>query len=158
MIRLALYEPEIPQNTGTLLRLGSCLGITLDVIEPCGFGLSNALLRRAGMDYIDSATYKRHASWQEFFTFSKKEGRRLIFLTPSAPVAYIDFIFDSKDTLILGRESSGIPAEVAHEIPYHLKIPMQRDQRSLNVAIAGALVLGEALRQTHSFYQEGVSK
>ncbi|MDP4840462.1 MAG: tRNA (cytidine(34)-2'-O)-methyltransferase [Alphaproteobacteria bacterium] len=148
MIRLALYQPEIPQNTGTLLRAGACLGVRLDIIEPCGFGLSDARLKRAGMDYVELANYTRHTSWQSFKEQTQEENKRLVYLTPHSDLSYTDFEFTSQDILILGRESDGLPEDVAREIPYHITIPMLEGRRSLNVALAGAMVLGEALRQT----------
>lgn len=147
MIRLALYQPEIPQNTGTLLRAGACLGVKLDIIEPCGFGLSDTRLKRAGMDYVEIAQYTRHTSWQVFEEQAKENQKRLVYLTPHGDVSYTDFEFTSQDILILGRESDGLPKDVAQEISHHIAIPMIEGRRSLNVALAGAMVLGEALRQ-----------
>lgn len=148
MIRLALYQPEIPQNTGTLLRAGACLGVQLDIIEPCGFGLSDARLKRAGMDYVEIANYTRHTSWQSFKDQAQKNKNRFVYLTPHSKVAYTDFDFTRQDILILGRESDGIPESITQDIPHHITIPMVEGRRSLNVALAGAMVLGEALRQT----------
>ena len=148
MIRLALYQPEIPQNTGTLLRAGACLGVQLDIVEPCGFGLSDARLKRAGMDYVEIAHYTRHTSWQSFKDTAQENNNRLVYLTPHSKVSYTDFDFTPQDILILGRESDGLPKDVAQEIPHHITIPMIEGRRSLNVALAGAMVLGEALRQT----------
>ncbi len=148
MIRLALYQPEIPQNTGTLLRAGACLGVQLDIIEPCGFGLSDARLKRAGMDYVEIANYTRHTSWQSFKDQAQKNKNRLVYLTPHSKVAYTDFDFTRQDILILGRESDGIPESITQDIPHHITIPMVEGRRSLNVALAGAMVLGEVLRQT----------
>ena len=147
MIRLAQYQPEIPQNTGTLLRTCACLGITLDIIDPCGFGLSDGRLKRAGMDYVDLAHYKRHVSFDVFLNWSKIENRRLVYLTPHAKTSYLDFAFTPTDTLVLGRESDGIPEHHAQHMEHAIKIPMQESRRSMNVAIAGGIVLGEALRQ-----------
>lgn len=147
MIRIALFEPEIPQNTGTLLRLGACLGIEVDIVEPCGFAFSDRKMRRAGMDYVDKVSYVRHDSWEAFR--EKNDHRRLVLLTPRAPISYVDFTFDKGDTLLLGRESDGVPPSVYDEVHHRVTIPMMPDVRSLNVALAGALVLGEALRQTN---------
>lgn len=149
MIRIALFEPEIPQNTGTLLRLGACLGVGVDIIEPCGFILSDRKLRRAGMDYLDKIDVKRHDSWDAFRTSTLD--RRLILLTPSASLSHVDFDFQDQDTLLLGRESDGVPPFVFDQVHCHVTIPMAPGMRSLNVAVAGALVLGEALRQTNTF-------
>ena len=154
-MRLALYQPEIPQNTGTLLRLCACWGVPLDIIEPCGFSISDARLRRAGMDYIERAQFQRHPSWasfQEIFL------GRIVLLTPHATVNYIDFSFSSQDILLLGRESVGVPPEVAAEIKFHLKIPMLPQRRSINMALSGAIVLGEALNQTQHFSRMFQSK
>jgi tRNA (cytidine/uridine-2'-O-)-methyltransferase len=147
-IRLALYQPDIPQNTGTLLRLSACLGVALDIIEPCGFLLSDARLRRAGMDYLDLAALRRHESWERF---QQARRGRLLLLTTAAETCYQDFAFQPGDTLLLGRESAGAPPEVHAAADARLLIPMQPGRRSLNVALAGAMVLGEALRQTGGF-------
>ncbi len=148
MIHLAQFQPEIPQNTGTLLRTAACLGITLDIIDPCGFGLSDRRLKRAGMDYLDLAHYKRHLSWDHFNDYCQIKKRRLVYLSPHAKTSYLDFEFKENDTLLLGRESDGIPLDITDTIAHQLTIPMCDGTRSMNVAIAGALVLGEALRQT----------
>lgn len=147
MIRLALFEPEIAQNTGTLLRLGACLGVELDIIEPCGFGLSDTNLKRAGMDYIERSSFRRHTNISSFNETCKLENRRCIYLCPEAETDYLEMTYHPGDTLVLGRESSGIPEDIARIFPKRVKISMQPDRRSLNVAIAGAIVLSEALRQ-----------
>jgi len=147
-MRLALYQPEIPQNTGTLLRLGACLGVPLDIIEPCGFPLSDAGLRRAGMDYLERASLTRHQGWEDFL---KACSGRLILMTPHTSHSFLDFIFEKDDTLLLGQESSGVSLTIVQQIQIHLKIPMLPDRRSINVALAGAMVLNEALRQTKLF-------
>ncbi|HEY2446441.1 MAG TPA: tRNA (cytidine(34)-2'-O)-methyltransferase [Rhizomicrobium sp.] len=147
-MRLALFEPDIPQNAGALIRLGACLGVAIDVVEPCGFLWSNAKLRRAGLDYLGHAHVVRHASWAEFF--AKRPGR-LVLLTTAADRAYTDFVFAENDTLILGRESAGAPAQVHDAADARLRIPLRSGLRSLNVAQAGAMALGEALRQTGGF-------
>ena len=147
-LRLALYQPDIPQNCGTLMRLGACLGVPLDVIEPCGFVLSDRLLQRAGMDYLDKATLTRHADWE---AFRAQLPGRLILLTTAGEQPYHAFAFQPDDTLLLGRESAGVPQEVHEAADARLAIPMQAGLRSLNVAVAGAMVLGEALRQTGGF-------
>ena len=150
MIRLAQYQPEIPQNTGTLLRAVACLGVELDIIDPCGFGLSDSRLKRAGMDYVELSQYTRHVSWQAFQDKVKQDNRRLVYLTPHSDLPYTDFDFSAQDTLILGRESDGVPENVSLDIPHHITIPMIEGRRSLNVALAGAMVLGEALRQLNN--------
>lgn len=150
-MRLALYQPDIPQNTGTILRLAVCLGLPVDVIEPCGFVLSDRRLRRAGLDYLADATLVRHASWHAF-----QAGRtgRLVLLTTAGPTAYADFAFRRGDVLLLGRESAGVPPEVHAAADARLRIPLQPGRRSLNVAVAAAMVCGEALRQTGGFARE----
>lgn len=148
-MRLALYEPDIPQNTGTMLRLAACLGLGVDIIEPCGFVLSDARLRRAGMDYLDGVAMTRHASWPRFR--AERPGGRLILLTTRADEIYTDFAFAPDDTLLVGRESAGVPEAVHDAADARLRIPLRPGRRSLNVAIAAAMVAGEALRQTGGF-------
>jgi tRNA (cytidine/uridine-2'-O-)-methyltransferase len=147
-VRLALYEPDIPQNAGSLMRLGACLGVGVDVIEPCGFLLSDRNFRRAGMDYLKSADIRRHESWARF-----REGHegRLVLLTTRGDMAYTDFGFQPGDTLLMGRESAGVPEAVHAAADARLIIPLLAGLRSLNVAQAAAMVLGEALRQTGGF-------
>jgi tRNA (cytidine/uridine-2'-O-)-methyltransferase len=148
-MRLVLYEPDIPQNAGSLLRLGACMGIPIDIIEPCGFVFSDAQFRRAGMDYLEQAVLVRHASWQHYL--ADGQGGRIVLLTSKANTTYIDFAFDSDDRLMLGRESAGVPDFVHERADARLRIPLKSGLRSLNVAQAGAMVLGEALRQTGMF-------
>ena len=148
-MRLALFEPDIPQNTGALLRLGACLGVPVDIIEPCGFLWSDAKLKRAGMDYLGLVALTRHASWDAFRRTT--EGSRLVLLTTKGAQSYLDFVFAPSDILLLGRESAGVPDEVHACADTRLLIPMREGLRSLNVAMAGAIVLGEALRQTKGF-------
>ena len=147
-MRLALYEPDIPQNAGALMRLGACLGVGIDVIEPCGFLLSDRNFRRAGMDYLKSADIRRHASWAQF---RSGFAGRLVLLTTRGAMAYTDFAFSPSDTLLLGRESAGVPDDVHQAADARLVIPLLPGLRSLNVAQAAAMVLGEALRQTKQF-------
>ena len=151
-MRLALYQPDIPQNAGALLRLGACLGVPVDIIEPCGFLLDDRRLRRAGMDYLDLADMARHSSWAAYHAahLADQTGR-LILLTTAATQAYTDFAFAPGDSLVLGRESAGVPPEVHAAVQARLAIPMRAGVRSLNVALAAAMVLGEALRQTQHF-------
>lgn len=146
-MRLALYQPEIAQNTGTLLRTCACLNVGIDIIEPCGFVFSNGKLRRSGMDYIDHVNLIKHASWEDFF---RKNTNRLVLLTPHTDTSYYDFNFQKDDILLLGQESSGVPDEVFRQCDAAIKIPMHGFMRSLNVAIAGSIVLGEAIRQVFS--------
>ena len=152
-MRIALYEPDIPQNAGSLMRLGACLGVGIDIIEPCGFLLTDRNFRRAGMDYLKSADICRHSSWARFHEeFSAPPGaRRLVLLTTKADMAYCDFGFAPGDTLLVGRESAGVPDEVHEAADARLVIPLRPGLRSLNVAQAAAMVLGEALRQTAGF-------
>jgi len=147
-MRLALYQPDIPQNTGAMLRLAACLGVSVDIIEPCGFLLDDRRLRRAGMDYLDSVEIARHLSWERFAEARARDSGRLVLLTTAGEVPYCDFRFRAGDTLLLGRESAGVPAAVHGAVDARLVIPMQNGMRSLNVALAAAMALGEALRQT----------
>jgi tRNA (cytidine/uridine-2'-O-)-methyltransferase len=150
-LRLALYQPDIPQNCGTLLRLAACLGVAVDILEPCGFVLSDARLKRAGMDYLGQAEMRRHSSWEAFRRLQAPSGRRLVLLTTKGETAYADFAFRPDDLLMVGRESAGVPPEVAAAADARLVIPLKPGLRSLNVAVAASMVLGEALRQTGGF-------
>ncbi len=143
-LRLVLYQPEIPQNCGAMLRLGACLGVGLDLIEPLGFIWDDRRLRRAGMDYRDLADCRRHSSWE---AFRAVERGRLVLLTSRAPQSYLDFGFRPGDRLLLGRESAGVPEALHQEADATVTIAMQPGARTLNVALAAAMVLGEALRQ-----------
>jgi len=147
-MRLALYQPDIPPNTGTILRLGACMGVPVDIIEPCGFPFSDRSLRRAGMDYIDHARIERHLSWKDFLAASRQSAGRIVLLTTRATESYADFAFRRDDVLLLGRESAGVPEEVHRAADARIRIPMENCVRSLNVAVAASMVLGEALRQT----------
>ena len=147
-MRIALYEPDIPQNTATLIRLGACLGIGVDIIEPCGFVFSDSGFKRAGLDYLDRAEISRHSSWNAFAAQTKN---RLVLLTTKAELPYTAFDFNEDDVLLLGRESAGVPDEVRAHADFALRIPMKPGLRSINVAMAGAMVMGEALRQTNGF-------
>lgn len=144
-LRLALFEPDIPQNTGTLIRLGACMGVPVDIIEPCGFAFTDKSLKRAGMDYLERATIHRHDSWEKFL--ESLDGGRIVLLSTRAAEPYTGFSFAPDDTLLLGRESAGVPDEVHERADARVLIPMADGARSLNVALAGAMVLGEALRQ-----------
>lgn len=150
-MRLALYQPDIPQNTGAILRLAACLGVGVDVIAPCGFAFHDRGLRRAGLDYLDYAALTRHRSWRAFLDSRADACERLVLLTTRAETPYTAFAFRADDTLLLGRESAGAPAEVHRIADARLRIPIRAGLRSLNVAIAAAMVLGEALRQTGGF-------
>lgn len=147
-MRLALYEPDIPQNTGTLMRLAACFNLSVDIIEPCGFVFNDQKMRRAGMDYLDIVDYTRHDSWEKFY--ASHQGR-IVLLTTKGSEPYQKFTFKSDDILLLGRESAGVPDFVHQAADARLRIPMRPEARSINVAVSGAVVLGEALRQTGSF-------
>ena len=150
-MQLALYQPDIPQNAGALLRLSACLGVPVDVIEPCGFVFDDRKLRRAGMDYLESAHYLRHSSWSAFHDHLRGEGRRLVLLTTRGEIRHDRFSFQPGDTIMVGRESAGVPPEVAAVAAARIRIPMVTGPRSLNVALAAALVTGEALRRLDAF-------
>jgi tRNA (cytidine/uridine-2'-O-)-methyltransferase len=155
-VRLALFEPDIPQNTGTLLRAAACLAVPVDVIEPCGFVFSDRRLRRAGLDYLGRVALTRHVSWQAFRAArATAPAGRLVLLTTRAPVPYTRFQFQAGDVLLVGRESAGVPEEVAHAADARVRVPMAPGTRSLNVAIAAVMVLGEALRQLDGFPAAG---
>lgn len=149
-MRIALFEPDIPQNAGAIMRLCACLGVPVDFIEPAGFVMSDRHLRRAGMDYLDHLTLDRHISWTAFATGRATTGR-LVLLTTHAEAAYTDFAFCADDTLLLGRESAGVTDAVRARCEAAIRIPIRDGLRSLNVATAAAMVLGEALRQTAGF-------
>jgi tRNA (cytidine/uridine-2'-O-)-methyltransferase len=150
-MRIALYEPDIPQNTGTILRLGACLGVPVDVIAPTGFDMTDRTLRRAGLDYLPHVEIVRHPSFAEFEAARRLRTCRLVLLTTRGSMTYTSFAFRPDDTLLLGRESAGVPDPVHELADARLRIPMQPGLRSLNVAVACAMVLGEALRQTGGF-------
>ena len=145
-MRLVLFEPDIPANTGTMIRLGACLAVPIDIIEPAGFAFSVRTLKRAMLDYAPLAEIVRHASWRAFL--EARGGDRLVLLTTRAPLAYTEFAFRGDDVLLVGRESAGVPEAVHERVDARLRIPMGAGARSLNVAAAAAMALGEALRQT----------
>lgn len=147
-MRLALYQPDIPQNTGSILRLAACMGVAVDVVEPAGFPFSERRFRRAGMDYLDHVEITRHSGFAAFDAARRSAGRRLVLLTTAGDTVYTSFPFRPGDTLLLGRESAGVPAEVHGAADARLLVPMRPGMRSLNVAMAAAMVLGEALRRT----------
>jgi tRNA (cytidine/uridine-2'-O-)-methyltransferase len=147
-MRLALYQPDIAQNAGTILRLGACLGVAVDIIAPAGFDMTDRALRRAGLDYLTQAEIARHASFADFEAARLASGSRLILLTTRGETPYTGFAFRASDTLLLGRESDGVAEAVHRAADARLRIPMRAGLRSLNVAVAAGMVLGEALRQT----------
>jgi len=151
-MRLCLFEPDIPQNAAAIVRLGACLGVPVDIVEPCGFLFSEAGFRRAGLDYVERAEIVRHRSWA---AFRAAAAGRVVLLTTKAPLPYTAFAFRADDILLLGRESAGVPDDVHDAAEARLCIPLRRGLRSINVAQAGAMVLGEALRQTAGFPVEG---
>lgn len=147
-MRLALYQPDIPQNAGTMMRMAACLGVALDLVEPAGFDASDRNLRRAGLDYLGHLDLTRHASFAAFEAARASAGSRLVLLTTQGATAYTEFAFAPCDTLMVGRESAGVPADVHGVADARVVVPMRAGLRSLNVAVAAAMVLGEALRQT----------
>jgi tRNA (cytidine/uridine-2'-O-)-methyltransferase len=148
-MRLALFEPDIPQNLGAFIRLSACLGVPLDIIEPCGFPVDDKRIRRAAMDYYDLATLARHSSWAAFRR--NHPPGRLVLLTTRGAAAFPALAFRPDDILLVGRESAGVPDEVHDAADLRLRIPLQKGARSLNVALAAAMVVSEALRQTAGF-------
>jgi tRNA (cytidine/uridine-2'-O-)-methyltransferase len=150
-MRIALYEPDIPQNAGTILRLAACFGVEAHIIEPAGFPTSDRAFRRAGMDYLEHVTLLRHADWTRFDAWRKEARARLVLFTTRATTSFLDYRFQAGDVLLFGRESAGVPDQVHTAADARLVIPMRQGLRSLNVAVAAALALGEALRQTDGF-------
>lgn len=155
-MRIALYEPDIPQNAGSVLRTAACFAVAVDIIEPCGFVWDEKRLHRAGMDYLDGVDMVRHSSWQQYYEGQQAENTsgRLVLLTTKGAVPYAGFVFHADDTIVLGRESAGVPDAVHSAADARIRIPMAIGMRSLNVAVAAALVIGEALRQLDAFPSE----
>ncbi len=147
MPHIALYQPDIPGNTGTILRFAACMGVGVDIIEPAGFRLDDKTLKRAGMDYLELASLTRHASWDVFEEWRLREQKRLILITTKATIGYTDFSFRPDDILLFGRESAGVPENVHNAADERLLIPMVKEARSLNLALSVSMVMGEALRQ-----------
>lgn len=147
-LSIALYQPDIAGNTGTILRLAACLGLAVDVIEPAGFDLSDRNLRRAGMDYLSSVQLTRHIDWRHFEEWRAGTGRRLVLASTKAAGVYTDFSYRPNDILLFGRESAGVPDHVHEIADGRVLIPMRPGQRSINVAMSAAMIAGEALRQT----------
>jgi tRNA (cytidine/uridine-2'-O-)-methyltransferase len=146
-LRIALYQPDIPGNTGTILRMAACLGLGVDVIEPAGFDLSDRNLKRAGMDYIASVALTRHVNWERFEEWRSASGRRLVLASTKAALPYTRYDFRPDDILLFGRESAGVPDHVHERADGRILIPMADGQRSLNIAISAAMIAGEAIRQ-----------
>jgi tRNA (cytidine/uridine-2'-O-)-methyltransferase len=147
-MRIALYEPDIPQNTGTILRLCACLGFEAHIIEPAGFPVTDRAFRRAGMDYLDRVKIVRHVSFAAFDDWRRGEGARLLLLTTRAERSYFDYDYRASDIILLGRESAGVPDAVHAAADERLRVPIREGLRSLNVAVAAAMVAGEVVRQT----------
>jgi tRNA (cytidine/uridine-2'-O-)-methyltransferase len=148
---LALHQPDIPQNTGTLLRTGACLGVAVHVIEPAGFPVTDRALRRAGLDYLDHVEIVRHVSTEAFLEAMTEQGRRVVAVETGDGIPHVDFDFTAADVLLLGRESAGLPEALTKRCAARVTIPMRGGFRSLNVAVAGAIAIGEALRRTGGF-------
>ena len=149
-MRVALYQPDIPQNTGNIFRLGACLGVSVDIIEPTGFIFDDKKFKRSAMDYIDNIDYKRHIDWQHFYDWSLEKKYRLILMTTKAKKSLYRFKFHSSDILLFGRESAGVPDCVHELVDHRLTIPMKAGVRSINLSSSVALILGEGLRQTNN--------
>ncbi len=147
-LKIALYQPDIPGNTGTILRFAACMGLSVEIIEPAGFILSDKNLRRAGMDYIAAVTMTRHVNFEQFENWRRESGRRLVLASTKAAVPYADFDYRENDILLFGRESAGVPDQVHDSADARVLIPMADGQRSINVALSAAMITGEALRQT----------
>ena len=146
-MRIALFEPDIPQNTGNIFRLGACLGIEVDIIEPTGYVFDDKRFKRSSMDYINHIKYKRHLDWEVFYKWSKKNNFRLILLTTKSKQKYTEYQFKNNDILLFGRESAGVPQSIHDIFDGQLTIPMKKNLRSINVSSSVALVVGEACRQ-----------
>ncbi|MEH3144134.1 MAG: tRNA (cytidine(34)-2'-O)-methyltransferase [Methylobacterium frigidaeris] len=151
MLRLALYQPDIPQNTGTMLRLAACLGAAVEIIEPAGFDTSDRHLRRSGLDYLDHVAITRHRSWTAFADWRAQAGVRLVLATTAGALPYTAFGFRDGDCLLVGRESAGVPDAVHAAADARVAIPLRAGMRSLNVAVAAGMILGEAMRQVGGF-------
>lgn len=150
-MRLALYQPDIPQNMGAIIRIAACFRVPVDVIEPCGFPFDEKRLRRTAMDYGEACELARHLSWADYISTFRKSSNRLVLLTTASEVSHADFVFEPTDTLMLGRESHGVPSEVHQAADHCIRIPIAKGLRSLNVSVAGAIALYEALRQLGKF-------
>ena len=150
-MRLALYQPDIPQNMGAIMRIAACFRVPLDVIEPCGFPFDEKRLLRTAMDYGQACDLLRHRSWADYLGVLRQGPGRLVLMTTAAKVSHADFAFSASDTILLGRESHGVPPEVHQAADHCIRIPIAKEHRSLNVAVAGAIALSEALRQVGIF-------
>ncbi|MBX3573669.1 MAG: tRNA (cytidine(34)-2'-O)-methyltransferase [Mesorhizobium sp.] len=146
-LHIALYQPEIPGNTGAILRLAACFSATVDIIRPIGFELSDKTLKRAGMDYLEIAAIREHADFAAFEEWRRESGRRLVLMTTKAATAYTGFAFRPDDVMMLGRESAGVPEDVRALADAELRIPIRAEARSLNLGMSAAITLSEAVRQ-----------
>ena len=149
-MRIALFEPDIPQNAGNIFRLGACLGIRIDIIEPAGFVIDDKRLKRASMDYYDYLDLTKHVSWEKFYEWSKKNSFQLILLTTKSQKSYYDYKFQPKDIILFGRESAGVPDYVHEAVHERLTIPMIKGPRSINLSSSVSMVAGEMIRQLKS--------
>ncbi len=149
-MRIALFEPDIPQNAGNIFRLGACLGIPIDIIEPTGFVIDDKRLKRASMDYYDYLDLTKHISWEKFYEWSKKNSFQLILLTTKSQKSYYDYKFQAKDIILFGRESAGVPDYVHEAVDERLTIPMIKGPRSINLSSSVSMVAGEMIRQLKS--------
>ena len=150
-LSIALYQPDIPQNTGTILRMAACLDLHVHIIEPCGFALNDRTLKRAGMDYLERSQFTKHLSWDHFLSWAKGEDKRLLLATTKAEASFLEMTFESGDILLFGRESVGVPDDVHEIADIRMTIPMREGERSLNLAISTAMVATEAMRQLKAF-------
>ena len=153
-MRLILFQPDIAQNTGTMMRLCACVNLGIDIIEPCGFIFNDKAMRRAGMDYLDMVDYRRHNSWADFLQYREnhpEEYGRIVLMTTKASIPYFDFEFKEDDVILMGRESAGVPEEVHKLVDAKVVIPMNEKARSINVAVSATMVIGESLRQCNLF-------
>lgn len=153
-MRLALFQPDIPQNTGTLMRFCACLDLPMDIIEPCGFIFNDKAMQRAGMDYLGMVNYRRHSSWKDFLRCREEhpdEYGRIVLMTTHASKPYTEFSFQPNDVILMGRESAGVPQEVHRQADARIVIPMNENARSINVAVSAVMVVGEGLRQIDGF-------
>ena len=153
-MRLVLFQPDIAQNTGTMMRLCACVDLGIDIIEPCGFIFNDKAMRRAGMDYLDMVDYRKHNSWNDFLLYREAnpaEYGRIVLMTTKASQPYTEFKFEKNDIILMGRESAGVPEEVHKIADARVVIPMNEKARSINVAVSATMVVGEALRQCELF-------
>jgi len=150
-VRIALYQPDIPQNTGTILRMAACFEVPVDIIAPAGFDISDRALKRAGLDYLDQVEMTRHQSWEAFVSWATENRHRIVLLTTRASTSHTEFNFQQRDILLMGRESAGVPQTVHDTADERVKVPIKPGLRSLNLAVATAIATAEGLRQLNSF-------